>query len=105
MRCGSCLLPSRREMARRARSSQSPPWLAGFSKRQVEAATAGERMLAVGQGRDAVEGEPGRAAPHDDVAALEPGTARPILAARAAEEEHRRQPERDRDDGRREVAL
>src|SRR5262244_2572891 len=69
-------------------------WLAGFSQRQIDPAAAGERMLAIRQGGHAVEREPGGAAPHDDVAALEPDAARPILTSRAAEEEHRRQSER-----------
>jgi len=45
-------------------------------------------MLALGQRRDAVEGEPGWTSPHDDVTALEPDPTRPILTARATEQEH-----------------
>ena len=55
--------------------------------------TTGERVLTVGQRRDTVEGETDRAAPHDDVTALQPDAARAILTARAAEQKHRGKPE------------
>src|SRR5665213_2370499 len=75
------------------------------AERQIDAATPGQLIVAVVERLDAVKGQPRGAAPHGDVAAFQPEPARPVAAPRAAEQEHRRQPERDRDDGRREVAL
>src|SRR3546814_16651770 len=61
--------------------------------------------LACPEGRDAVMGEAAAATPYGDVAALQPNSPRSVAAGGAAEQEDRRQAERDRDDGRLEVAL
>src|SRR5258707_15175714 len=55
-------------------------------------------MVALGQRPDPMKGEPRRAAPHRDIAALEPESARPVVAAQAAEQENRGQAERHRHD-------
>ena len=72
---------------------------------QIDAAIAGQRIVAVGQRRDAVINQPIRTAPNDDVAALQRNAPRPVAAAVAAEQEYRRQSERNRDDRRGQVAL
>src|SRR5437762_1225819 len=54
---------------------------------QVDAAAAGQRVIAVGERLDAMIGEPRRPAPHHHVAALEPIPGRPVVAPRAAEQE------------------
>src|SRR6516164_2789936 len=79
--------------------------LAGLAKREVDSRSRGEGVLAVGERRHAVEREPGRATPHDDITVLESDAARPILTVRSAEQEHGGKPERDRDDRRAEIAL
>src|SRR3546814_17213345 len=78
-----------------------PPRLA---KGQVDPALAGQRVRACPEGRDAVMGEAAAATPYGDVAALQPKSPRSIAAGGATEQEDRRQAERDRDDGRGEVA-
>src|SRR5437016_13672739 len=76
-----------------------------LAQSQVDAAAAGERVVSIGERRDAVVGEPRGAAPHCDVAAIQAHAAQPIAAARAAEQEHRRQPQRYGYDRSAEVAL
>src|ERR1700730_7398820 len=65
---------------------------------QIDAAPPGERVVAVGERVDAVERQPGGAAPDHDIAALERDAPWPVTAFCAAEQEHRRQAERDRYD-------
>ena len=57
-------------------------------------------MLAVGERRDAVKGQPRRPAPHHDIAMLEPKAARLVAALQTAEQEDRGQSQRHRDDRR-----
>ena len=79
--------------------------LQSFAERQIDAAGAGERVVAGFQRGDAMVGEPRFAAPDHHVAALQSHAARPVLARRAAELKDCGQPERDRDDGRGVVLL
>ena len=62
-----------------------------FSKRQIDALPAQQRMLAVGERRYAMKRQPRRPAPHRDVAMLEPEAARLVAAREPAEQEGRRQ--------------
>ena len=87
-----------RETRRRAR-------LQRLAKGQIDPAGSGQRVLAPGERGDAVIDETRRAAPHDDVAILQPQPRGPVLAAEPAPQKHRRQPERHRDDWRRPGAL
>src|SRR4051794_27383899 len=68
------------------------------AKGQVDARTAECAVLAVRQRGNAVEEKPRRPAPHDDVAMGQPKPPWLVAALGAAEQEDRRQPERDRDD-------
>ena len=57
-------------------------------------------MLAIGEWRDAVIGEPGRAAPHHDVTMDEPVAPWLVGTRETTEQESRGQAELDRDDRR-----
>src|SRR6266446_2771775 len=62
-------------------------------------------MLAIGERRDAMVGQARRATPDDDVAVLQRNAPGPVAAAHTAEQEYRRQAERNRDDRRRQIAF
>src|SRR5947209_4728352 len=62
-------------------------------------------MLAIPQRRDAVKGKPCRAAPHDQIAMLQPKTLWCVAAFQSAEQKRRGQPERNRDDRGGEIVL
>src|SRR6266545_4852982 len=94
-------MPRRADAQAAVYSSRS----AGRAERQIDPVMTGERMVSIGERLDPVEGEPCRATPHDNITALQPHATWPIVTTRAAEEKDRRQPERDRDDRRAEVAL
>src|ERR671924_504763 len=64
--------------------------LARSAERQIDPLPAEQRVLAVGQRRDAVIGEPRGAAPDHDIAVHEPEAARLVAARHAAEQEDRR---------------
>ena len=69
-----------------------------LTKGQVEARAAGKRVMAFAHCVDAVEVQPGRAAPHDDVAMIETNPSWPGRARRAAPEKRRRHPQGGRHD-------
>src|SRR5207248_2439992 len=52
-------------------NGRRPAWSARLAKGQIDPLPAQKRMLAVGQRRDAMEEQPGRPAPHRDVAVLQ----------------------------------
>ena len=62
---------------RRRKREQSRPY-ARFPERQVDALAAEQRVLAIGERRHAVKGEPRRAAPDHDVAMHQTVTHRPV---------------------------
>ena len=76
-----------------------------FAKRQIDALPAQQRMLAVGERRDAVKHKPRRPAPYHDIAMLEPKAARLVAALQSAEQEDRGQAQRHRDDRRGKILL
>src|SRR5665213_951124 len=76
-----------------------------LAKRQVDAPAAEHGVLAVRKRRDAVKEKPRRAAPYHDIAVFEPEAAGLVAALGAAEQEDRGQPQRNRDDGCREILL
>src|SRR5262249_60271710 len=67
-----------------------------LSKRQIDAATASERIVAVFERLHTMEDEPRRTTPHDDVAALEPDSAWAVTPDRAAGAGYRGEPDGDR---------
>ena len=62
-------------------------------------------MVPVSKRRYPMVGQAIGAAPHDNIAALQPNALRPVATVLAAEEKHRRQPERDRNYRRRQIAF
>src|SRR5580700_7031913 len=62
-------------------------------------------MLTVGERRDAMKEKPGRPAPYHDIAMLQPIASRLVAAFYSAEQEDRRQAQRNRDDRRAEIGL
>ena len=81
------------------------PRLRHFSKRQIDALPAQQRMLAIGERRDAVKGEPRRPAEHHRVARRQPERACRIGPFVAADPEQASVAERERDHRRGEVLL
>src|SRR5260370_14682957 len=76
-----------------------------FAKRQIDALPAQQRVLAVGERRDAVKPQPRRPAPYRDIAMLQPEPARLVAALQSAEQEVRGQAQRHRDDRRGKILL
>src|SRR5216683_8217150 len=79
--------------------------LSHLPERQIDTLPAHHSVLAVGEWCDAVKRQPRRAAPHRDVAVLDPKPPRPVAALGSAEQEDRGQAQRDRDDRRGEIGL
>ena len=83
---------------RRFGSGRSP-------ERQIDSLAPEQGVMSRLEREDAVVAKAGRAAPDDHVTVDQPHAARCVAATQSPEQEGRRQSERDRDDGSREVAL
>src|SRR5258708_5873570 len=78
---------------------------ARLAKRQIDSLPAQQGVLAVGERRNAVKEKPGRPAPYHDIAMLQPKAAWLVAPFQPAEQEDRRQPQRNRNDRRAEIGL
>src|SRR5262245_7840852 len=80
------------------RPGEGPARLTRAPERQIDSITAGKRMHAIRQLVDAMIGEPGRTAPHGDIAMLQTNAPRTLVALEATEQKGRRKSQRHRDD-------